>query len=427
MKYAFVNGIILDGTKDMVPQKRMAILTDGTKITDIVEDSVNLSDYEIINLDGKYIMPGLINMHVHLPSAGKPQKKQKDSSKTARFVLSNPLGRAAGYRLCAGYAKTELMSGVTTIRTVGGLADFDTRLRDDIAAGKRVGPRILAGNEGISVPGGHMAGSVAHAVTSPEEAVAFVDKIAAENVDLIKLMITGGVLDAKAKGVPGELKMSPEIVKAACEEAHKKGFYVAAHVESTEGVRVALENGVDSIEHGAAVDDEILQLYKDRNAFLCTTLSPALPYALFDRSVSNASEVEQYNGELVFNGIIENCRAALANDIPVALGNDVGCPYITHYDFWRELQYFHKYAEVSNQFALYTATLRNAELAGISDVTGSITAGKDADLIVTDGNPLEDLKTLRNVRMVMARGRLIKDPKVSKYPECERELDKFID
>ena len=372
-------------------------------------------------------MPGLINMHVHLPSAGKPQKKQKDSSKTARFVLSNPLGRAAGYRLCAGYAKTELMSGVTTIRTVGGLADFDSRLRDEIAAGKRIGPRILAGNEGISVPGGHMAGSVAHAVTSPEEAVAFVDKVAAENVDLIKLMITGGVLDAKAKGVPGELKMAPEIVKAACEEAHKKGFYVAAHVESTEGVRVALENGVDSIEHGAAVDDEILQLYKDRHAFLCTTLSPALPYALFDRSVSNASEVEQYNGELVFNGIIENCRAALANDIPVALGNDVGCPYITHYDFWRELQYFHKYAEVSNQFALYTATLRNAELAGISDVTGSITAGKDADLIVTDGNPLEDLKTLRNVRMVMARGRLIKDPKVSKYPECERELDKFID
>ncbi|MBR3127275.1 MAG: amidohydrolase family protein [Solobacterium sp.] len=427
MKYAFVNGIILDGTKDMVPQKRMAILTDGTKITDIVEDSVNLSDYEIINLDGKYIMPGLINMHVHLPSAGKPQKKQKDSRKTARFVLSNPLGRAAGYRLCAGYAKTELMSGVTTIRTVGGLADFDSRLRDEIAAGKRIGPRILAGNEGISVPGGHMAGSVAHAVTSPEEAVAFVDKVAAENVDLIKLMITGGVLDAKAKGVPGELKMAPEIVKAACEEAHKKGFYVAAHVESTEGVRVALENGVDSIEHGAAVDDEILQLYKDRHAFLCTTLSPALPYALFDRSVSNASEVEQYNGELVFNGIIENCRAALANDIPVALGNDVGCPYITHYDFWRELQYFHKYAEVSNQFALYTATLRNAELAGISDVTGSITAGKDADLIVTDGNPLEDLKTLRNVRMVMARGRLIKDPKVSKYPECERELDKFID
>ncbi|MBR2829347.1 MAG: amidohydrolase family protein, partial [Solobacterium sp.] len=400
MKYAFVNGIILDGTKDMVPQKRMAILTDGTKITDIVEDSVNLSDYEIINLDGKYIMPGLINMHVHLPSAGKPQKKQKDSRKTARFVLSNPLGRAAGYRLCAGYAKTELMSGVTTIRTVGGLADFDSRLRDEIAAGKRIGPRILAGNEGISVPGGHMAGSVAHAVTSPEEAVAFVDKVAAENVDLIKLMITGGVLDAKAKGVPGELKMAPEIVRAACEEAHKKGFYVAAHVESTEGVRVALENGVDSIEHGAAVDDEILQLYKDRHAFLCTTLSPALPYALFDRSVSNASEVEQYNGELVFNGIIENCRAALANDIPVALGNDVGCPYITHYDFWRELQYFHKYAEVSNQFALYTATLRNAELAGISDVTGSITAGKDADLIVTDGNPLEDLKTLRNVRMV---------------------------
>lgn len=427
MKYALINGILLDGTKEMTPVTGKTILVDGKKIVAIEDNQTSLDDYEIIDLEGKYIMPGLINMHVHLPSAGKPQKKQKDSSKTAKFVLSNPISRAIGYRLCYGYAQMELMSGVTTIRTVGGLANFDTRLRDEFEQGSKLGPRILASNEGISVPGGHMAGSVAAPVTSPEEAVQFVDQISKDNPDLIKLMITGGVLDAKEKGVPGELKMSPEIVKAACEEAHKKGYYVAAHVESTEGVKVALENGVDSIEHGAKTTDEIIQLFHDKNAFLCTTLSPTLPYAKFDRSVSHASEVEQYNGEVVFEGIVDNCKAALEHDIPVALGNDVGCPYITHYDFWRELVYFHNFIGVSNQFALYTATLRNAELAGIGEETGSIEVGKDADMIVTAQNPLEDLKALRHVEMVMTRGTLVKDPKVNRYPECDQELDKFLD
>lgn len=116
--------------------------------------------------------------------------------------------------------------------------------------------------------------------------------------------------------MPGELKMAPEMVKAVCDRAHAAGYVVAAHVESPEGVRVALENGVDSIEHGAEPDDEILRLFRECGAFLCTTISPALPYALFDRSVSNASEVEQFNGNVVFEGIIECAKAALAHDIP---------------------------------------------------------------------------------------------------------------
>ena len=165
-------------------------------------------------------------------------------------------------------------------------------------------------------------------------------------------MITGGVLDAREKGVPGELKMAPDMVKAVCEKAHEAGYQVAAHVESPEGVRVALENGVDSVEHGAKLDEYMIRLFKEHGAFLCTTLSPALPYALFDRSVTNASEVEQYNGNVVFEGIIDCAKAALENGIPVVLGNDVGCPWITQYDFWRELYYFHKYVGVSNAFAL---------------------------------------------------------------------------
>lgn len=426
MKYAYINGKILSGDKDMQVKQGLVIVTEGEKITDIVKEVPKSPDMKVVDLDGRYIMPGLINMHVHLAGNGKPQKKQRDNEKLVKTLMGTALSRAVAYKVVSDFARTELLSGVTTIRTVGGLGDFDTRLRDEIAAGKRVGPRILAANEGISVPGGHMAGSVAVAAHSMDEALKQLEHAENEKVDLVKLMITGGVLDAKEKGVLGELKMKPEMVKAVCDRAHAAGYKVAAHVESPEGVKVALANGVDSIEHGAKPDDEMIRLFKEKNAFLCTTISPAVPYALFDRSLTNATEVEQYNGNIVFDGIVECARAALANDIPVVLGNDVGCPWITQYDFWRELCYFHKYTGVSNAFALYTATKRSAELAGIGDITGSIEKGKCADMIVTKDNPLDRLEALRHVDMVIARGRVIYSPKIKVNSLVERELDKFL-
>lgn len=240
MNYAFTNGKILDGSRDMQVQTGRCILVKNGKIHDIVPDTADLSGYTKIDLKGYYILPGLINMHVHLAGSGKPQKKQRDNEKLVNTIMSTSLTRAIAYRMVAGFAKDELLSGVTTIRTVGGPGDFDTRLRDEIKAGTKIGPRILASNQGISVP--------------------------------------------------GELKMPPEMVRAVCEKAHADGYLVAAHVESPEGVRVALENGVDSIEHGAKLTDEMVKLFKERGAFLCTTISPALPYALFDRSITNATK-----------------------------------------------------------------------------------------------------------------------------------------
>ena len=426
MNYALTNGIILDGTRQMQPQKGLSVLVKDGKIVDLVPDTTDLSNYRVIDLHGHYLLPGLINMHVHLAGSGKPQKKQRDNEKLVKTIMGSSLTRAVAYKMVAGFAKDELLGGVTTIRTVSGLGDFDTRLRDEIASGKKIGPRILASNQGISVPGGHMAGSVAIAAANIPDALRALERSEKEKVDLIKLMITGGVLDAKEKGVPGELKMPPEMVRAVCEKAHQDGYLVAAHVESPEGVRVALENGVDSIEHGAKIDDAMIQLFKERGVFLCTTISPALPYAFFDRSITNATEVEQYNGKIVFEGIVDCSKAAIANGIPVVLGNDVGCPWITQYDFWRELYYFHKYVGVSNAFALYTATLRSAELAGIGTITGSIQKGKSADMIVTAGNPLEDLRALRNLEMVFAGDTVIEHPKVKKRNQVEAELDKYL-
>ena len=328
MKYALINGILLDGTETMQPRPGLSILVNGDRIEAIVPAGTEGSDYERIDLAGGYVMPGLINLHVHLPASGRPTVK--------------------------------------------------------------------------------------------------VRKIAEDKPDLVKLMITGGVLDAKSKGEPGELKMSPELVKAACDQAHALGLPVAAHVESPQGVRVALEGGVDTIEHGAKPDEEILRLFKERHACHIATISPALPYAMFERSVIGASETEQYNGKLVMDGIIDCAKACLKNGIPVGLGTDTGCPYITHYDMWREVYYFHKFCGVSNAFALHTATLGNARLVGLGEETGSLEPGKCADLVVTGENPLEDLKALRHIDLVMGRGNLIRAPKVKKIEKAERELDKFL-
>ena len=425
-RYALTNCVLLDGTEYMTPQTGKTVYISGSRIVDIGDESQIAAGYERVDLNGKYLLPGLINLHVHLPASGKPRKKPSDPRKLVKLITTNSVTRGFGVKLCEGYARTELLSGVTTIRTVGGVADFDTIIRDQAAGGKILSPRVVASNMAVSVPGGHMAGSLAYEAKTPEEAAAYVTTIAAEKPDLIKLMITGGVMDAEVVGEPGVLRMQPELVKAACDCAHELGMKVAAHVESPEGVRVALENGVDSIEHGARPDGEIMRLFRERGAFQVSTISPAVPYALFDRGISHATYEQQENGKVVFDGIVALAKACLAAGIPVGLGTDTGCPFITHYDMWRELCYFVKFCDVTPVFALHSATLLNARLAGIDHLTGSIEKGKAADLIVCGENPLEDLTALRKLDMVIKDGWRIDHPAVKKLPQVERELDKFL-
>lgn len=426
MKYALINGHILNGTENMKVMDGYTVLINDDKIEDIVKDDISFSGYKIIDLNGQYLLPGLINLHVHLAGSGRPKKRASDPVKLVKLLTSNALLRKLTLTVCKNFAKTELMSGVTTIRTVGGVTNVDTQIRDKINEGKWVGPRILAANMAISVPNGHMVNSIAYPAKDPEDAKKLVRKIALDRPDLIKLMITGGVLDAKVKGEPGVLKMPPEIVKAACDEAHRLGYVVAAHVESPESVKVALENGVDTIEHGAQPSDEIIDLFKERKACDICTISPALPFALFDRNISGATELEQFNGNVIFEGGLECVKTCLKNNIPVGLGTDTSCPYITHYDMWREINYYHKYCGVTPEFALYSATLGNAKIAKLDKITGSIEKGKCADMIVCKENPLKDFTTLRKLSYVIAKGNVIKNPKVKKIKEIEQELDKFI-
>ena len=173
MKTIIVNGILLDGTPEMKPQYNKAIFIDGERIERITDTPAKLPrGYKRLDAHGMYVLPGLINVHVHLAGNGKPQKKQRDNTKLVNLLFSNPITAAIAHSMVKNYAKLELLSGVTTIRTVGGLKDLDTRVRDEIRQGKVIGPRIIAANEGISVPHGHMAGSVAIVANNIDEAIA---------------------------------------------------------------------------------------------------------------------------------------------------------------------------------------------------------------------------------------------------------------
>lgn len=426
MRTVFKNCILLDGTRDMKPIENTDVVINNNKIEFIGKANV-ISGDNVIDLNGKYLMPGLINLHVHLPAGGKPKNKPLKADKLSKLAMSSAFMREFTLKMCHSYAMQGLMSGVTTLRAVGGLGDIDTKLRDRINSGKLDGPRMLVSDYAIGVPHGHMVGSVARCADSVDDAVKMVDELHSQNVDLIKLMITGGVMDAKVKGEPGVLMMQADMIKACCDRAHSYGLKVAAHVQSPEGVRTAVENGVDSIEHGSVLSQTEIDAFKKHNAVMVCTISPAMPMAKFDRETLGISEAVQYNSNIVYNNMIIGSKTALENGITVGLGTDTGCPYTTHYNMWRELHYFEKNVGVTPEFALYTATLNNAEILGIDNITGSIEVGKCADILITEDNPLDDFRAMAQPYTVVARGKIYNNPKIKKYPKCETELDKYYD
>lgn len=432
MKYALTHVTLLDGTLDMRPQPNMTVLVDEKGVISRIGPSA-MTDMPLgtveVNLSGKYLLPGLINMHVHLCGSGRPMSSSGATDLIDR-VTGNPLGRAYLRHEIQKSAQTELMSGVTTVRSVGDPVWADVQTRNAINVGKCLGPRMLCSGWGVTPTNGHGRGLIAKPCETDEDARALVRDIFAHGADLVKLFITGGVFDAEKPGEPGLVRMSPQMARVTVEEAHNLNLPTAVHVESTEGMRLALEAGVDTIEHGAPMTSEIIELFyhngAGRTSSLTTTISPAIPLARMDREKTHSSEIVKLNANVVFHGIVQACRQALDANVPVGLGTDSGCPYATQYDFWREMVYFHELVGASNSLALHTATLGNARLLHVNDITGSVEVGKSADLIVVARNPLEDLETLRHVEQVMMAGRLISHPQVRHLKNLDADLDAVL-
>ena len=431
MAYAFIHANLLDGTKDMeLREDATVIVDDEGRISKVGTSRLKVPEgAQVVDLADKFLLPGLINMHVHFVGAGKPMSSGV-AAKLIGLVTSNPLGRAYLIHAIQTNAENELLSGVTTVRGVGDPCWADIRVRDSIDAGKYLGPRMVCSGWGVTPENGHGRGLIAQTCSDIDAARELVREIADHGADLVKLFITGGVFDAEVPGEPGVVRMELDMAKAVVEAAHSLGLSTAAHVESVEGVRIALKAGVDSIEHGAPLEGRMASQFKKngagRSSSLTCTISPALPLAMMDAEKSRSSEVVRENAKIVFEGIVECAKKALAAGIPVGLGTDSGTPSVTHYDMWRELVYFNKLVGASPEFTLYSATLGNAELLGLGKETGSIEKGKSADMIVVGSNPLEDLSVLRKVEQVMIRGHLIAHPAPRKMKQLDAELDALM-
>ncbi|MCW3791651.1 amidohydrolase family protein [Paenibacillus sp. LS1] len=433
--YALKNVNLIHGDLNRDLQKNMTILVNEQGlIQDIGKDNELLipSHYTTIDLSGKYVMPGLINAHVHLFADGKPFSLSV-SEGLLQFaydrILNTKFGRNVLKKRMKRNALTALHSGVTTMRSVGEFFYTDVQLRDEINNGDFVGPNLLVSGFFLSITGGHGAPFLALVGDSPWEARKNVRINVKHGVDLIKICVTGGVTDAKMVGEAGRLQMTVEEVAAICDEAHKIGLRVAAHVESTEGVRVALQGGVDTIEHGSEMDDEIIHLYKNNpNALngytaLIPTLQAAYPSASLDTSVTKVSATVKENSRLVYDSMLKGVKQAIENDITIGIGTDAAMPYVTHYDMWREMDHYMRQANLNNKQVIDMVTRTNAKILGVDDVTGTVDIGKHADLIIIEQNPLEHIEALSDISMVMVKGNLIQTPSVTRIKEVDDVLN----
>lgn len=310
-------------------------------------------------------------------------------------------------------AKMELQSGVTTIRTLGEACYQDIILRNQINKGELIGPTLVVSGPMLSARGGHGTPFVATENQSTNDYIQNYQKNRNCGVDWIKACVTGGVTDAKVLGEAGEVQIPLGQLEVLCHESHKQGLLVAAHAESLEGVRIALKAGVDSIEHGFTMNQEIIDLFKHNpkayrgHSVLVPTFSPAIIFDKLSRDELGTTDLVYQNGKLVYQGMVNGYHQALKNDITVGVGNDSSMTFVTHYDYWRELLYHQKLGKLTNQEVLVMATIGNAKILGLEKRIGSITLGKEADMILLKENPLENIEALQSINLVLKKGKIV--------------------
>lgn len=439
INYALINCTIIDGNKNSAPIQNGVILIQNVVQEDNKENAGKISavgkkgeitipeNYKRIELKGKYVLPGLINAHCHLTGSGKPTFLMKLSDKWMnRLVrmLDNALGKRLLKNMMKSNAQTALNAGVTTLKTMSDPLYMDLEVRDEIQEGKYIGPRLICAGKAVCITGGH-GGAMAFIADSVPEIRKAIRRNLREKVDAIKLISTGGVMDAEKVGEAGRPQMTKKEISAACFEAHRGNLLVSTHCESTQGIKEALEGGVDSIEHGADIKDDLVPLFKDNPkslrgfTYIVPTISAGMGLATLLKEVTKITDIKKKNAIIIEEGMIKGLQKAYREGLRIGVGTDASVPYSFHYQVWKELQYFTKYTDMDNQEAIYYGTKNNAELIGIDDLTGSIEEGKYADLQVVNDNPLDNIEALSKVEHVFIKGQFIKNPSVDRIKNLE--------
>lgn len=339
-----------------------------------------------LDFPGSTILPGLINAHVHLAFNGRPDRVDElmNCHDDARLVLA-----------MAGRSHQLLDSGVTTVRDLGDRNGLTIQLRDAIAAGDIAGPRILAATAPLTPPDGH-CWFLGGQVDGPEEIRAQIERNAAARADLIKVMVSGGSITPGAARM-WEPQFHADDLKVAVRAAHRLGLPVAAHAHGLSSIRSAIDAGVDTIEHCTWLDGGMTPNHDEQ-----TVADLAASGIAVCTANSNSWRVmAERLGEQRAREIIGRVRWMRDRGVRLIIGTDAGLS-----PFTGTVGALEGLAEwgMSNSEIIEIATTTTAEAIGLAN-TGRIAPGYSADIIVVHGNPLDDLRHLRNPNLVMARGR----------------------
>ncbi len=374
------------------------MVVENDRIVEITEESISLGeDTTRIDLNGGMLLPGLIDCHVHLTMDGSPDPMTKFM---AQSIPENTL-------CTADNAKRTLMAGITTVRDLGGANGVDLTVRDAVKSGLIQGPRVVAAAQVICMTGGHGWQLGGREADGPDE----VRKAAREQIkagaDVIKLMATGGVLTPGVE--PGSAQLTEEELRAGIEEAHKAGRKTATHAQGAQGILNALKAGIDSIEHGFFLTDEIVELMIKQGTAFIPTIS-ALFHILRGGREGGVPEFAMVKTEAVKGDHEKSIALAKKAGVTIGMGTDAGTPFNLHGNNAWELELMVELG-FSPAEALCAATGAAARVLGLEDSLGTVEKGKLADLIVVDGDPLADvgiLKAGRAVRLVMQGGNIVR-------------------
>jgi len=401
-------GRVIDGVSDRALTER-TIVVDGGRIIAIEPGyrAPGAGD-RLIDLRGGTLLPGLMDMHVHLTS------EYSRTSELDRFKKDGTDVALDG----AMYAERTLLAGFTTVRDLGDSFRASIALRNAINAGKLPGPRMFASGKSIATTGGHADptnGWAAHlggrvgptegVVDGPWDAVEAVRQRYKEGSDTIKITATGGVLSIAKSGLNPQF--TEEEIRAIVATARDYGFKVAAHAHGAEGMKRAVRAGVDTIEHGTFMDDETMALMKQKGTFYVPTISAGR--WVFDRSQEPGffPEIVRPKAAQVGPQIQSTFAKAWRAGVPILFGTDTGVS--AHGDNAREFRYMVE-AGMPPMAALKSATSATARFLEIDDRLGSVQVGKLADLVGVPGDPLADITVMERVSLVIKDGVVYKAP-----------------
>ena len=395
-------GRMLDIREGRLLDDRMIVIENG-EILSVMPAAQWKDDgsTKVIDLRSKTVLPGLIDAHVHITSP---------SITTPGAGLMTSPARAA--LMGARNAREILNAGFTMVRVLGAAGYSDVALRDAIEAGDVAGPRLLVAGYAICITGGHCDGTTTlpaefkmegpGAADGPVGMERRVREQVKYGADVIKITATGGVLSARTD--PRLPHMTQEEIEAVVRTAHGLGRKVASHAHAAEGVRRSVEAGVDSIEHGHMMDDAAIALMKAKGTYLVPTVY-LCEYNMENMAKSQMPEFNKRKMKMVCDVGVENIRKAIKAGVKIAFGTDT--PVFPHGLNAREFQAYVTLGMTPLQ-SIRTATLAAADLLGVSDKMGAIEVGKYGDLIAVEGNPLENVRVLEQVKFVMKGGQVIR-------------------